>query len=110
MKHKTTVLAALMVFFLMSIASYAASQFEGTWKTQDSKGNLFEIVLSADGSAKGDRAKESVKGTWKEQGDSAMIDWGDGWTTKITKVGNGYKKTGFQNGKAEGEVAAEKVK
>ena len=31
-----------------------------------------------------------------------MITWHSGWTTKITKQGDQFKKTAFDKGKAEG--------
>ena len=31
-----------------------------------------------------------------------MISWSSGWTTKITKQGDQYKKTAYENGKPEG--------
>lgn len=109
-KVAATVAAAVIAFGVTSLASLAASQFEGTWKVKDTKGNPFEITLSADGSAKGDRAGEALSGTWKEEGDSAVIDWGDEWTTKITKTGDQYKKTAYQKGKSVGKSEAQKVK
>ena len=109
---KVAALATMVVLALgvTSFASFAASQFEGTWKTKDTKGNPFEIVLSADGSAKGDRHGEGLNGKWKEEGDSAVIEWGDGWTTKITKMGDQYKKMAYEKGKSMGESEAQKVK
>lgn len=101
---------AVFALGLTSLTSLAASQFEGTWQVKDTKGNPFEITLSADGSATGDRAGEALSGTWKEEGDSAVIDWGDEWTTKITKTGDRYKKTGYEDGKSVGESEAQKVK
>ena len=53
---------------LTSATSLAASPFEGKWKVQDTKGNPFEITLSDDGSAKGDREGEGLAGTWKAEG------------------------------------------
>ena len=72
---------------LASAVAFAASPFEGKWKVQDTKGNPFEITLSEDGSAKGSRSGEGLSGTWKAEGDSAVITWESGWTTKITKQG-----------------------
>jgi hypothetical protein len=108
---KVTTFAAAM-FFALGVTSlaFAASQFEGTWKTKDTKGNPFEIVLSADGTATGDRSGEGLNGKWKEEGDSAVIEWGDAWTTKIAKMGDQYKKTAFEKGKSMGETEAQKVK
>jgi sporulation protein YlmC with PRC-barrel domain len=77
----------------------AASGFEGVWKVEDSNGKPFQITLSADGSAKADRAGEGMTGNWKEEGGAAVITWDTGWTTKIIKEGNKYKKTAFEKGK-----------
>src|SRR5215470_3825619 len=59
----------------------------------------FEITLSSGGAAKATRG-EGMTGTWKEEGNSAVITWNTGWTTKITKEGNRY-----QNGLSQGPVA-----
>jgi hypothetical protein len=84
---------------LTSFATLAASQFEGVWKVQDTSGKPFQITLSTDGSAKADRAGEGLTGTWKEEGGAAVIKWDTGWTTKITKEGDKYKKTAYDKGK-----------
>ena len=99
----TQVLAAVAFAVALTGANaLAASPFEGKWQVQDTKGNSFEITLSNDGSAKGSRAGEGLSGTWKAEGDSAVITWESGWTTKITKQGDQFKKTAFEKGKAEG--------
>src|SRR5215470_17157258 len=49
----------------------------------------FEITLSSGGAAKATRG-EGMTGTWKEEGNSAVITWNTGWKTKITKEGNRY--------------------
>jgi hypothetical protein len=85
---------------LTSFATLAASQFEGVWKVQDTSGKPFQITLSADGSAKADRAGEGMTGTWKEEADTALIRWDTGWTTKISKEGNKFKKTVYDKGKS----------
>ena len=79
--------------------SQTGSGFEGVWKVEDTEGKAFQITLSADGSAKGDRAGEGLSGTWKEEGDAAVIQWDSGWTTKIMKEGGEYKKVAFDKGK-----------
>jgi len=78
--------------------THAANGFAGVWKVKDSEGNPFEITLSADGSAKADRAGEGMSGNWKEEGGATVIKWDSGWTTKIAKEGNTYKKTAFDKG------------
>lgn len=101
---------AAVTITLTSRVAIAASQFVGTWKTQDTNEKPFEITLSEDGKAKGDRAGEALTGTWKAEDDSAVIDWGDGWTTKIIKQGSQFKKQAFQNGKPKGTADAQKVR
>ena len=109
---RATAALARVVFaiVLMGGGAFAASPFEGKWKVQDTKGNPFEITLSDDGSAKGNRSGEGLSGTWKAEGDSAVISWDSGWTTKITKQGDQYKKTASEKGEAEGPATdAKKV-
>ena len=96
----TKTAAALIASALMVGAAIAAGDFEGTWKTQDTKGQPFEITLSADGNAKGNRTDEGLTGTWKAEGDSASITWDSGWTTKIVKEGDHFKKLAFKKGQA----------
>jgi hypothetical protein len=38
-------------------------------------------------------------GTWKEEGKSAVITWNTGWTTKILKEDDHYKKTAYEKSK-----------
>jgi len=55
--------------------------------------------LSSGGVAKATRG-EGMTGTWKEEGNAAVIRWNTGWTTKITKEGDQYKKTAYRKGQA----------
>ena len=93
-----------------SLSSFAASQFDGTWKTKDIRGDPMAITLSADGIATGDRSGQVMNGTWKEEDGAAVISWTTGWKTKITKQGDHYKKTAYKDGATEVEADAEKVK
>ncbi len=110
-----SLVAAGFAVVLTATAGFAASQFDGTWKVEDTKGNPFQITLSADCTAKADRAGEGLTGKWKEKKGSAVIKWDSGWTTKITKDGDQYKKIAYEKGKkpAAGEPShssnAEKV-
>jgi hypothetical protein len=54
------------------------------------------FTLSADGKATGERADEGLKGTWKAEGDSAVINWESGWVTKIVKQGDKYQNQDFE--------------
>ena len=75
------------------------SAFKGVWKVQDTTGRPFEITLSSGGVAKATRG-EGMTGTWKEEGNAAVITWKTGWTTKITNEGGKYKKTAYRKGQA----------
>jgi hypothetical protein len=59
---------------MTSLASLAASAFEGVWKVKDTAGRPFEITLSSGGVAKATRG-EGMTGTWKEEGNAAVITW-----------------------------------
>ena len=94
--------AAVFALSLTGGATIAASQFDGTWMTQDTKGKSFHITLSPDGKAKGERQDEGLTGTWKAEGDSAVINWDSGWVTKITKQGDKFTKQTFEKGQTSG--------
>jgi hypothetical protein len=68
-------LAALAFAMALSASAFAASEFEGKWQVKDTKGNPFEITLSPDGTAKGNRAEEGLNGTWKAVGNAVLITW-----------------------------------
>jgi hypothetical protein len=115
MRTFATTMCAVVILAISNLPSSAASEFEGTWKVADTKGNAFEISLAGDGSAKADRAGEGMIGTWKEEGTAAVITWDTGWTTKISKEGAQYTKTAFKKGdpvdsKAANSSPAEKIK
>jgi hypothetical protein len=84
---------------MASFASFAASEFEGTWAVKNTNGEPFEIALAADGTAKS-TLPEADKGTWKEEGGAAVISWESGWTSKIAKEGDKFVKTAFKKGAA----------
>jgi hypothetical protein len=93
----TIALAAVFAIAMTTFASFAASDFIGTWSVKDTAGQPFEITLSGNGAAKASRG-EGMVGTWKEEGKSAVITWNTGWTTKITKEDDHYKKTAYRKG------------
>ena len=112
-KTTVAVLAGALALAVTAATSFAASEFEGTWKVKDTSGKPFEIVLGSDGKASADRSGEKLSGTWKEDGGAAMISWSGGWTTKIAKEGDGYKKTAYEGdtgGEPTNTSDAEKVK
>jgi hypothetical protein len=89
--------AASAVWLAMSgPASFAADPYEGVWKVQDSSGKPMEITLSSGGKASANGHRMS--GTWKEEGNAAVISWSTGWTTKIEKQDGGYKHSAYRKG------------
>lgn len=100
MTHTTwmkSCLAACFVAVLTSTASFAG-EWAGKYMTEDTKGNAFAITLSDDGAATGSKEGHTLTGKWTEEDDAAVIKWTTGWTTKISKDGDGYKKTAFRPG------------
>ena len=97
---KTWINSAALALGALIIAAgtvLAAGQWEGVWQVKDSGGSAFEITLTPDGKASASLHEEMV-GTWKEEGGAAVIRWKTGWTTKIEKSGDGFKKTGYRKG------------
>ena len=117
MSTRSTIIAAFVAASLIavsSVISLAASAFEGVWKVKSTAGKPFEITLSSDGTAKASLRKDMV-GTWKEEDQTAVISWKTGWTTKIIKEGDVYKKTAYRKGQSPsgtpaGTSEAKKVK
>jgi hypothetical protein len=107
-----TCLAACFVAVLATTASFAGA-WAGKYMTEDTKGNAFAITLGGDGNAAGSKDGHTLTGTWTQDGDAAVIKWNTGWTTKISKVGDGYKKTAYRPGAAmddaTGSTSVEKV-
>jgi hypothetical protein len=98
--RRNTVIAiatATCLMGMINVGSLAAGAFEGVSKVADTAGQLFEITLSGGGVAKATRG-EGMNGTWKEEGNAAVITWDTGWTTKIIKDGNQYKKAAYRQG------------
>jgi len=98
-KAAMTVVSAACFLGVTSFAAVAQNTFEGMWKAKDTAGRPFEITLSSGGVAKATRG-EGMTGTWKEEGNSAVITWNTGRPTKITKQGNRYIKTAYGKGQS----------
>lgn len=106
------VAAALLT--LMSVGAGFAADWAGQYLTEDTKGNAFTIVLGDDGKAAGEKQGHAMEGTWTDSGDGAVIKWTTGWTTKLSKDGDAFKKTAFRpgadmSGEPVSAVAAKKV-
>ena len=106
--------AAVALAFAVALAACgnnaSSNQYAGTWKTKDTGGGDFEITLTADGKAVGTRTGEGLAGTWKEEGGAAVIKWDSGWTTKIAKEGDVYKKTGYEKDASAASASSDAVK
>lgn len=89
--------AAGIVAVLTSTASFA-DDFAGKYMTEDTKGNPMSIALTGDGKAIGEKLGHVLTGKWTNDGDVAVIKWDTGWTTKLAKDGDRYKKTAYRVG------------
>jgi hypothetical protein len=93
---KSTVAACALL--VLTCGACFAGDWAGKYMTEDTKGNAFSIMLSADGKAMGEKHGEVLKGTWTDEGDAVAIKWESGWTTKLSKEGDHYKKTAYRAG------------
>jgi hypothetical protein len=114
MRKATAAVTAACFLGVTGFAALTASLFEGVWRVKDTTGHPFEITLLSGGTAKASRG-EGMTGTWKEEGDSAVITWNTGRTTKITKEGNRYVKEVYRKGQSltaapENTLGTEKAK
>ena len=104
------VLFAAVLAVGLASCDTADSAFAGKYETTDTQGKPMTITLSEDGAASGTREGETLTGSWKDEGDAAMITWSEDWTTKIAKDGDSYTKTAYKGGSADGDpVSAKKV-
>ena len=101
-RQARTAFFAALIGAATAVAALAASPFAGTWSVKDTDGKAFDITLGADGKATSTHPKE-MTGTWAEEGGAAVVKWNSGWTTKIVKDGDTYKKEAF---KADGSPAS----
>ena len=90
----------LLVFITSMIFSVSvlAKGFGGSWVLADTGGKPFQIHLEKDGAASGTHGDSMKHGTWEEKDGTAIIHWGTGWTTVITKEGGHYIKKAFKPG------------
>jgi hypothetical protein len=112
-KATTVILAMVFAVAIAACSNSTPSQYAGVWKVKDTSGTPFEITLSSDGTASANRSGEGMTGTWKDENGTAVVTWSDGWTTKITKEGDVYKKTAYekdQSAPPTNTSDAEKVK
>ena len=104
---------ATLAFGLVLLASPAAfaakADWVGVWNVKDSAGQAFQITLTDDGNAKASLHEDMV-GTWSEKKGAAVIKWKTGWTTKIAKSGDGFKKTGYRKGSKKPSNSSEATK
>jgi len=105
--------AACIVALLTSSTGLAAD-WTGKYMTEDTKGNAFSITLSDNGTAAGSKRGDVLNGTWTNEGEAAVIKWDSGWTTKLSKDGDHYKKSAYRAGASMQEgpthaTSAEKV-
>jgi len=105
--------AAALLAIAGASAGFAAD-WAGKYLTEDSKGNAFRIALDAGGTATGQKQGHAMEGTWTDENGAAVIKWTTGWTTVLSRDGEGYRKTVYRpglalTGKPTHTIAAEKI-
>lgn len=100
MKKNEKIFGAIVatLLTLLSISAGFASDWPGTYATEDTKGNAFTITLGTDGMARGEKEGHVLEGSWSVDGASALIKWTTGWTTKLSTDGDSYTKTAYRPG------------
>lgn len=95
-KQGSAMLSNFIAMVVPGADNLVDSEFVGTWSVEDTAGKSFEIVLLASGTAEAERADEGMNGFWAEEDNSAVITWDTGWVTKITRTGDAYIKTAYE--------------
>jgi hypothetical protein len=93
-------LAAFAIVAGLSSAAHAAVDFTGKYLTTDTGGRPMQIVLAPNGHAWGHRPGEYMKGAWAAGRRYAVISWVGGWSTKLVKRGDHFKKLAYGPGQA----------
>jgi len=93
-------LAACVIAVGLSGAAQAAVDFTGRYLTTDSMGKPMQIVLAPNGHAWGHLPGKYMKGSWAAGKRYAVIGWTTGWSTKLVKRGDHFKKFAYGPGHA----------
>ncbi len=93
-------LAVCVVAVGLSGAAEAAVDFTGNYLTTDTGGRPMQIVLAPNGRAWGHRPGEYMRGAWAAGRRYAVISWKGGWSTKLVKRGDHFKKFAYGPGQA----------
>jgi hypothetical protein len=102
MNSAASIRVCMLAAFLLALTVGAsfAGDWAGKYRTEDTKGNVFAITLAGSGTATGEKEGHVLNGTWTEEDGAAVIEWDTGWTTKLSKDGDHYKKTAYRAGTA----------
>jgi hypothetical protein len=89
---------AVSVIAMSSSAAVAQDAFQGGWKVRSTAGQLFEITLSADGTAKAS-LRNDMTGNWKEEG-QRRGHLENRLNHKHHQEGDHYKQSAYRKGKS----------
>ena len=98
LRRAASLIAAAVIAVGLSGAAHAATDFTGTYRTTDTMGKPMQITLNANGRAWGHRPGDYMKGHWAAGKRYALISWSDGWSTKLVKRGDHFKKFAYGKG------------
>ncbi|MFD0988163.1 hypothetical protein [Methyloligella solikamskensis] len=109
-QQATAALGAIALAFVLTTgAALAEHHFVGKYKTVGNDGSPMTITLMEDGTAKGEHGDEALSGKWKEKKSAAVIDWADGWTTKIKMKGEKFVKSAWKGEKPKDKMKTDDV-
>lgn len=91
--------AVMLISAISSFAGLHADELKGVWTVEDTTGRPFAITLFADGTATSTLRPDMI-GTWTEQGQSVVVSWKTGWTTKITSANGRYIHSAYREGQS----------
>jgi len=91
-------LGAAVIAVGLSGTANAAVDFTGKYLTTDTGGKPMQITLAPNGHAFGHRPGEYMKGAWAAGKRYAVINWTGGWSTKLVKRGDHFKKLAYGPG------------
>jgi hypothetical protein len=98
LSRAAAIVAAAVIAVGLSGAAQAATDFVGTYRTTDTMGRPMQITLNANGRAWGHRPGEYMKGNWAAGKRYAVIQWTSGWSAKLVKRGDHFKKLAYAQG------------
>ena len=89
-------LVPVSVIAMASFASFAASEFEGTWAVKEYQWESRSRSRSLPTAGRNQPCRKPTTGTWIEEGGAAVISWESGWIDQDRQRGRQVREDGLQ--------------